>query len=139
MTAQRERLEASSANLANAESTRTDSGKPFQRRDIIFTAQNINEKWQTSAAENGLFDRSNTSSPGVRSEVVLAEGDNAYVKQYDPTHRDADEKGYVTTPDINPIEETVNMMSAARSFEANATVFGTAKEMARVSINLGDA
>lgn len=138
MTAQRERLEASSANLANANSTRTQTGKPYQRRDIVFTSQNINENWQLSATQSGLFDQTDAASQGVKSEVVLAD-ENQYVMQYQPGHPDADANGYVKMPDVDPLEETVNMMSAARSFEANSTVFNTAKELARISINLGDA
>ena len=138
MTVQRERLEAASANLANANSTRTSTGKPYQRRDIVFTAQDLKEEWRSSAAQNGLFDENGPVSQGVRSEVVLAD-ENQFVMQYQPGHPDADANGYVKMPDVDPLEETVNMMSAARSFEANATVFNTAKELARVSINLGDA
>ncbi|MBS1792387.1 MAG: flagellar basal body rod protein FlgC [Acidobacteria bacterium] len=137
MTAQRERLEAASANLANANSTRTATGKPYQRRDVVFSSQDITENWQQSAAQNGLFDQPDTKTQGVKSEVVLAD-ENSYVMQYQPGHPDADANGYVMMPDVDPLEETVNMMSAARSFEANSTVFNTAKEMARVSINLGD-
>jgi len=138
MSAQRERLEAASANLANANSTRTATGKPYQRRDVIFTAQELNEKWQTEFGQGSLFDQSNVNAQTVKSEVVLAD-ENQYVMQYQPGHPDADENGYVKLPDVDPLEETVNMMSAARSFEANATVFNTAKELARVSLNLGDA
>jgi len=138
MTVQRERLEAASANLANANSTRTSTGKPYQRRDVVFTAQDLKEEWRSSAAQNGLFDENGPVSQGVRSEVVLAD-ENQFVMQYQPGHPDADANGYVKMPDVDPLEETVNMMSAARSFEANATVFNTAKELARVSINLGDA
>jgi flagellar basal-body rod protein FlgC len=138
MTSQRERLEAASANLANANSTRTQTGKPYQRRDVVFSAQDISENWQQSAAQSGLFDQPDTASQGVKSEVVMAD-ENQYVMQYQPGHPDADENGYVKMPDVDPLEETVNMMSAARSFEANSTVFNTAKELARVSINLGDA
>ncbi len=137
MTAQRERLEAASANLANANSTRTQTGKPYQRRDVVFTAQDLNEKWQSDFSSN-LFDGNGNVSQTVKSEVVLA-NENQSVMQYQPGHPDADANGYVKMPDVDPLEETVNMMSAARSFEANATVFNTAKELARVSINLGDA
>ena len=63
----------------------------------------------------------------------------AGVKRFDPGHPDADAQGYVTMPDVDPLEETVNMLSAARAFEANATAFNTAKEMARASLKLGDA
>lgn len=138
MTAQRERLEAAAANLANANSTRTANGKPYQRRDVVFTAQNVNESWTANASQNGLFDQSENASQGVKSEITLADA-NQSVLQYQPGHPDADAGGYVQMPDVDPLEETVNMMSAARSFEANATVFNAAKELARVSISLGDA
>ena len=137
MTAQRERLEAASANLANANSTRSATGKPYQRRDIVFTAENVEGGWSASAERSGLLG-GESRSQGVRSEVVVAPEDQ-YITQYQPGHPDADKNGYVRLPDVDPLEETVNMLSAARSFEANATVFGTAKELARISINLGDA
>lgn len=134
MTAQRERLEASSANLANANSTRTASGKPYQRRDVVFTAIDINEEWRRTSGDLGA---DGIKPQGVKTEVVVAD-ENAQVTQYQPGHPDADANGYVRLPDVDPLEETVNMMSAARAFEANATVFSTAKELARVSLNLGD-
>lgn len=138
MTAQRERLEAASVNLANANTTRTESGKPYQRRDVVFTAQNVSSSWTENAVQNGLLDGGENTSQGVRSKVVLAD-ENDYILQYQPGHPDADENGYIKMPNVDPLEETVNMMSAARSFEANATVFSTAKELARISLNLGDA
>ncbi len=138
MTTQRERLEAASSNLANANTTRTSTGNPYQRRDIIFTPQNVNDLWTENAIQNGLFDVNSASPQGVKSEIVMA-NENQYVLQYQPGHPDADANGYLKMPDVDPLEETVNMMSAARSFEANATVFNTAKELARVSLNLADA
>jgi flagellar basal-body rod protein FlgC len=138
MTAQRQRLEASAANLANANSTRTESGKPYQRRDVTFEAQNISEAWNENAIASGLIGDNDLKPQGVKGEVVLADEDQ-FIVQYQPGHPDADENGYVKLPDVDPLEETVNMMSSARSFEANATVFNTAKELARISLNLGDA
>lgn len=137
MTAQRERLEAASANLANANSTRSADGKPYQRRDVVFTAIDVNDKWNEISGDSGLENR--TKPQGVKSEVIARELNQNPIKQYQPWNVDADSEGYVTMPDVDPLEETVNMMSAARAFEANSTVFGTAKEMARVSLNLGDA
>ena len=136
MTSQRERLEAASANLANANSTRSANGKPYQRRDVIFTAQDINDDWAKNAAAKGLFDE-RLAPQGVNSEVQLAD-ENQFVLTYQPGHPDADQNGYVKMPDVDPLEETVNMLSAARSFESNATVFNTAKDLARISLNLGD-
>lgn len=138
MTAQRQRLEAASANLANANTTRTATGKPYQRRDVVFTSQNVSESWAENAASNGLNISSDANSQGVTAEVKLA-SEEQFQTQYMPGHPDADANGYVKMPDVDPLEETVNMMSAARSFEANATVFNTAKELARISLNLGDA
>ena len=138
MTAQRERLEAASANLANANTTRTAEGGPYRRRDVVFTAQQINEKWSQNAMQSGLFGSDAEPSQGVTSEVVVT-GQDQFQMQYLPGHPDADANGYVKMPDVDPLEETVNMISAARSFEANATVFNTAKDLAKVSLNLGDA
>lgn len=141
MTAQRERLEAAAANLANSNTTRTESGKPYQRRDVIFSAENMKEAWNSAEieAQGSLFNDSEKVVPqSVRSEVTLAPEDQI-VMRYMPGHPDADPNGYVKFPDVDPLEETVNMMSAARSFEANATVFSTAKELAKASLSLGDA
>jgi flagellar basal-body rod protein FlgC len=138
MTAQRERLEAASANLANANTTRTADGGPYRRRDVVFSTQQINDKWSENAMQSGLFGDQNNPSQGVSSEIVVAD-QNQFQMQYQPGHPDADANGYVKMPDVDPLEETVNMISAARSFEANATVFNTAKELAKVSLNLGDA
>ena len=138
MSAQRERLEAASSNLANANSTRGANGKAYQRRDVVFSSQDVRTEWQANAERTGLLDGPGRVSLGVKSEIVLAE-ENPSISQYQPGHPDADANGYVRLPDVDPLEETVNMISAARSFEANATVFNTAKELARVSINLGDA
>lgn len=139
MTAQRERLEAASSNLANANSTRSADGKGYQRRDVVFKSQDVRSQWQANAEKNGIaFDSPGTLAMGVQSEVVVSENDQTTM-QFQPGHPDADANGYVRLPDVDPLEETVNMISAARSFEANATVFNTAKELARVSINLGDA
>lgn len=139
MTAQRERLEAASSNLANANSTRSSDGSGYRRRDVVFRSEDVRTEWQANAERTGLLtDVPGNISMGVKSEVVVSE-DNPSALRFQPGHPDADANGYVKLPDVDPLEETVNMISAARSFEANATVFNTAKELARVSINLGDA
>lgn len=135
MTAERQRLEAAAANLANSNTTRTADGKQYRRRDVVFEATDIQESWQQ--ASGSLFNDDGKPAQGVKSEVQLAPEDQ-YVMRYQPGHPDADANGYVKFPDVDPLEETVNMMSAARSFEANATAFNTAKELARASLNLGD-
>lgn len=129
MTAQRERLEASIANLANANTTRTPTGGPYQRRDVVF---------ETVAVPNAEGTRSATGTlPGVQASIFINPHQTGE-KNYQPGHPDADADGYVTRPDVNPLEEIVNLMSATRAFEANATAFNTAKEMVRTSLKLGE-
>lgn len=139
MTAQRERLETATANLANANTTRTAEGGAYRRRDVVFEAVGIEPR--ESAFGHGFFDLlgepDQPSAQTVRSQVKVAEA-SAGIKRFQPDHPDADADGYVTLPDVDPLEETVNMLSAARSFESSATAFNTAKEMARASLKLGE-
>jgi flagellar basal-body rod protein FlgC len=141
MTAQRERLEAASSNLANANSTRTAEGGPYRRRDVIFETAPMAEAAMNEIPFGTPFDSvmysARNSAQGVEVSTQLAPADQV-IKRFDPNHPDADANGYITLPDVDPLEETVNMMSAARSFEANATAFNTAKELARASLKLGE-
>lgn len=140
MTAQRERLEASASNLANAQSTRTNEGGPYRRRDIRYETVPIQENAAyTELPANSLLADSQSGVPqGVRVSTELAPVDQ-FIRRFEPGHPDADEDGYVKLPDVDPLEETVNMISATRSFEANATAFSTAKELARATLKLGEA
>jgi flagellar basal-body rod protein FlgC len=140
MTAQRERLEAASANLANSNTTRTAEGGPYRRRDVVFETQGIEKPSQLFelSSFDSVLEGVQSDKEGVKAEVVLASSTDV-IKQFNPNHPDADADGYVTMPNVDTLEETVNMLSAARSFEANATAFNTAKEMMRASLNLGDA
>jgi flagellar basal-body rod protein FlgC len=132
MTAQRERLETASANLANANTTRTAEGGPYRRRDVILEATPF-------ALPGSVFDsEAQPVSQGVRATTLISETNNG-MRRYLPDHPDADGQGYVTMPDVDPLEETVNILSAARAFEANATVFNTAKEMGRTTGKLLEA
>lgn len=144
MSAQRERLEAATSNLANAHTTRTAEGGPYRRRDVIFETVAVEEPRSTFGdALNSLFPQGSVfpGSPGrpqgVQSTTRLAPASEVTMR-YQPDHPDADANGYVALPEVDPLEETVNMISAARSFEANATAFNTAKEMARASLKLGE-
>jgi flagellar basal-body rod protein FlgC len=141
MSAQRERLEAASSNLANANSTRTADGGQYRRRDLVFEATPVVETAASEVPFGTPFDSvlyaTRDAAQGVTASTQLAPADQV-IKRFDPNHPDADANGYVSLPDVDPLEETVNMLSAARSFEANATAFNTAKELARASLKLGD-
>jgi flagellar basal-body rod protein FlgC len=141
MTAQRERLEAATSNLANSNTTRTAEGGPYRRRDVLFesvAAQVPNSGFAGDLFQMPALESGQEQSQGVRSEMIVAKT-GVGVRQYQPGHPDADADGYVAMPDVDPLEETVNMLSAARSFEANATAFNTAKELAKATLKLGDA
>jgi flagellar basal-body rod protein FlgC len=88
---------------------------------------------------DSLLATAQTGAPqGVRVSTELAPADQ-FIRRFEPGHPDADADGYVKLPDVDPLEETVNMISAARSFEANATAFNTAKELARATLKLGES
>ena len=138
MTAQRERLESAVANLANANTTRTTAtGKAYQRRDVIFQTVNI-EKPSDEKLFSISSDENNTENNllGVKAYSHTSEltGNN---RQYNPSHPDANEDGYVILPDVNSLEETVNIISASRAFEASATAFNTAKDLIKTVLKLG--
>jgi flagellar basal-body rod protein FlgC len=140
MTAQRERLEAASTNLANAHSTRTSEGGPYRRRDILFETVALQQSNSLSDAPTGSLFATPAAglSQGVQATTELASPEQ-FIRRFEPGHPDADADGYVKLPDVDPLEETVNMISAARSFEANATAFNTAKELARATLKLGES
>jgi len=144
MTAQRERLETATANLANANTTRTVEGGPYRRRDVIFEAtpgadtfSSFDSQLRFVSDSVPLFDEEPLPQ-GVRTTTFIGEATDG-VRHYNPGHPDANSEGYVNMPDIDPLEEMVNILSAARSFEANATAFNTAKEMMRASLRLSEA
>jgi flagellar basal-body rod protein FlgC len=119
MSAQRIRMQILSANLANANTTRAYGQMPYRKRDVVF-------KQILDGGYKG----------GVKVDrVALDEKPPKMV--YDPGHPDANEEGYVMYPNINPIEELVNMLEASRSYEANMTVLDTAKQLALRAIEIG--
>lgn len=139
MSAQRERIEAAATNLANSNTTRTAAGGPYRRRDVVLESATLSQMDSFGTELRGATGGGSAATfESVGAKTVIAEAAGG-VKRYLPGHPDADSSGYVTMPDVDPLEETVNMMSAARAFEANATAFNTAKELARASLRLGEA
>ncbi len=131
MVAQRIRLNVISANLANANTTRTEEGGPYRRKTPIFEAVLIDQPFQ-SHLENALGEE----LQGVRvTEIVPVAGE--FRRIFDPSHPDADEKGYVYLPNVNLVQEMVHMLNANRAYEANAAVIKAAKEMALKALEIG--
>ena len=131
LSAQRLRMNLISGNLANLNTTRTSSGGPYRRKEAVFAAQPLNHSF-----EQVLADHQNRHLATVRVAEVV-EDRNPPVMKYDPSHPDADGNGYVAMPNINLMEEMVNMISASRSYEANVTALKAAKDMALKALEIG--
>lgn len=134
MTAQRLRLDVASENIANIDTTRTEGGGPYQRKMVVLEARNENNFRRT------LMNAAGASRQGSRGGVQVAQimADTTPFKSvYSPEHPDADENGYVQMPNVDIIKETVDGMSASRSYEANITAFNAMKLMASKALEIG--
>ena len=133
MAAQKSRMSVVAGNLANSESTRTVDGGPYRRRDVIFQAAPPPGEF---ADELNDIAADQERAQGV--EVVGVKQSNRPPRRiFDPSHPDANGEGYVAMPDINPIEEMVDMLSAVRSYEANLSAFNSTKALIRKILDIG--
>jgi len=132
LSAQRLRMNLIASNLANVNTTRTENGEPYKRKDVVFEAVQGSDDFEAT-----LNETLNTTTNGVKVAKII-EDEKPFVEKYDPGHPDADENGYVRLPNVNMVEEMVNMISASRSFEANATAVGTTKDMAAAALRIGE-
>ncbi len=136
LNAQRLRLDVISNNIANAQTTRTEDGEPYQRRDVIFSSQEKNSFMPQFlrarySGDNGL----NSNQGGVKVAEITTD-DRPGPRIYDPAHPDADEEGYVDFPNVNMVVEMTNMLSATRSYEASLTMIDAAKRMALKALEI---
>ncbi|WP_241423516.1 flagellar basal body rod protein FlgC [Candidatus Contubernalis alkaliaceticus] len=125
MTAERFRLDLIANNLANINTTRTAEGGPYRRQSAIF-----------SEALTQALNGAPTKSAGVRV-VGVARDETPPRLNYDPTHPDADEEGYVAMPNVNVINEMVDMITATRAYEANVTATNAYKSMFLKALEIG--
>jgi flagellar basal-body rod protein FlgC len=131
LNAERARMNALASNLANARTTRTEGGGPYKRIDPVFQAIPVS---QTSG------ELSNDHVAQAASMVVvkgIQEDQSPPQQVYDPSHPDADANGYVALPNVNVVQEMVNMITASRAYEAGVTVMQTVKGMARSALSIG--
>ena len=120
MNAQSQRLNAVASNLANADSATSANGEAYRAKQVVFAA--------TPVGENG--------ATGVNVAAVIEE-QSPMKMVYDPKNPLADDKGYVTMPNVNVVEEMVNMISASRSYQSNAEMMNTTKTLLLKTLNLG--
>jgi len=130
LSAERTRMNLISGNLANASATRTPEGGPYKRKDAVFSATPVENRF--SRALDGATGRE------VRQvEVVqILEDRNPPRMQYDPSHPDADPQGYVAMPNVNVVEEMADMINATRTYEANVAAVQAAKSMALKTLEI---
>lgn len=132
LTAQQLRLDIISQNIANSSTTRTEQGGPYKRKSVLFE-QVQNEKGSFAAILNK---QKQNGANGVRVTQII-EDESAGTKVYDPAHPDADQQGYVEMPNVNVVDEMVNMISASRSYEANVNSFNATKAMFIKALEIG--
>jgi len=121
LEAQKKRMNVIASNMANANSTRTEEGGPYKRKDVVFSSM--------------LLEDSPDHMEGVQVSDIST--DNTPPKTiYDPGHPDADQNGFVAMPNINIIEEMTNMMMALRAYEASVSAFNMSKTMFMKTLEL---
>src|SRR6185295_14335370 len=124
---ERTRVNLATSNLANAETTRTAAGGPYQRLDPVIQAVPFAEEMGDATTRN----------PPMQAQIQAIVADQTPGRRvYSPGHPDADAEGFVTFPNVNPVHEVVNLLSASRSYEANATAIETLKTMAQRGLDI---
>ncbi len=131
LDAQTKRMNTISSNIANAETTRTAEGGPYRRKDPLMAAQTDREHFAEV-----LQSEMDESVQGVQVQEII-EDPKPPRMVYSPNHADANSEGYVAMPNVNPVEEMANMISAQRSYEANVTAMNAAKSMAQKALEIG--
>lgn len=135
MSAQRIRMDVAAENIANMDTTRTASGGAYRRKDVVLESYSdisFAQAMRNAAKGQGFQSR----HAGVRVSNIV-EDDRQGKVVYNPEHPDADEDGYVTMPNVDLLKETVDSMSATRSYEANVTALNAIKLMAQKALDIG--
>jgi flagellar basal-body rod protein FlgC len=127
LSVERTRIEAAVSNLANAESTRSADGQPYRRRDVILRAEPVE-------AFDAALGRS--AATGVRVAAIV-EDQSEFRRRYEPSHPDADKDGFVSLPNVDAPQEMVDMLGAARAYQANLAAIGIIRELVQKALELG--
>lgn len=151
LSAQRVRVNVISANIANANTTRTDEGGPYRRQEVVFRSFDFNEQLNrrlakdnktlgyTDPLDEGQYGQKPIPSvSGVYVDKVVRD-DSKPLMKYDPTHPDANAQGYVAYPNVNPVVEMADLVEATRAYQANVAAFQSAKNMASNAITMFQA
>jgi flagellar basal-body rod protein FlgC len=127
LAAERTRIEVAVSNMANAESTRSGNGEPYRRRDVVLTSEPV-RSFDSTLGQAGAV--------GVRVAAVV-EDPSEFRRRYEPSHPDADAEGFVALPNVDQPQEMVDMLSAARAYQANLAAIGLIRDMVAKALELG--
>lgn len=139
LTAQRLRMDVISSNMANADTTRAKqvNGKwqPYTRKTVVLQPKEAGFSSYLQSAMNGSF--STSGSGGVMVTKIQDDTSTPFKSVYDPENPDADQNGYVQMPNVDPLREMTDLISATRSYEANVTVLNASKGMMMKALEIG--
>jgi flagellar basal-body rod protein FlgC len=136
LSAERLRMDVTAENLANAQSTRTANGGPYRRKEVVVQANGDGGFAGALASARVGGGSSKGSAAGGVSVTGIVEDQTPNRLVYDPSHPDANAQGYVSMPNVNPVTEMVDLISASRSYEANVTAMQTSKQMFTKTLDL---
>jgi len=150
LSVQRARMNAVAENIANAETVETEQGGPYRRRRVIVKANRKENAFSTLMRESSLkLARTSARHIGAGplrlnkreddaavTMKTVTDPESSYRLVYDPSHPMADEQGYVKMPDVEIVNEMVDMMAASRAYEANTIVIASAKQMAKNALDI---
>ncbi len=125
LSAERTRIEVAISNMANAESTRSANGEPYRRRDVVL-----------QSAPPMSFDGALGAAAGVKVAAIVTDQSD-FRRRYEPAHPDADADGFVALPNVDQPQEMVDMLSAARAYQANLTAIGLIRDLVAKALELG--
>jgi flagellar basal-body rod protein FlgC len=138
MQAERMRAEVVAANMANAETTRTESGGPYRRQHVVFAANQADDEFANSLsrASQSATQGPSAEPPGGVHIAQVIEDNAPPLRRYDPGHPDAGSDGYVAYPDINPLTEMVDLMGATRAYGLNSSAVQAEKGMITSALDI---
>lgn len=148
LSAQRFRMDVISSNIANANTTRTSEGGPYQRKDVVFKAIDFNKTLNAKiSGDNNMLENENplddpflqqNANPAIMSVAVdkVVRDESEFRYKYEPSHPDANAEGYVAYPNVNPVIEMSNLVEATRAYQANVSAFQSAKSIAQSAIDI---
>jgi len=128
LSAERTRMNTVASNLANARTTRTEAGGPYKRLDPVFEAIGLDNERGVMATQGGV---------SLVKVARIQEDTRPGMMVYEPGHPDANAGGYVEYPNVNAVEEMVNMITASRAYEAGVTTIDSVKQMGRSALDIG--